>query len=94
MPQLTKEILIYDLLQLGRKEEANYLSEGNNRKASHILLARNHLVCALLGSIKSMRETLDLLITNPKTAKPNVADEDVRKLLINFKEMLSELYGI
>lgn len=94
MPHLTKEILAYDILQFGRKEEATYISEGNNRKASHILIARNHLVCALLDSIKAMRETLELLISNPQTAKPNEADEDVRKLLINFKEMLSELYGI
>lgn len=94
MPNLTKEEVAYHILQLGRKEEALLIAEGNNRKASHILLARNHLVCALLDSIKSMRETLDLLITNPKTAKPNVTDEEVRNLLIEFKDMLSELYGI
>ena len=91
---LQTETLIFHILELGRDDEAAYLSSGDYVKANKIFFARNQLLCALTKGVNYMLGELDRMLIPMVNASTRITEPFTHNLLLGFKEMLFTCYEI
>lgn len=73
MKKITKTTALYMILEFGRTQQHDLISEGKHHEAYQIEHARNQMLYALLDSIKSVREFL------PKMTQYTYDEDGVRQ---------------